>query len=61
VVRPGETAEPRVIDAMPIDDNVTIVTKGLLPGERIVVNGQSRLEAGARVEARSSEVAKVPG
>jgi multidrug efflux system membrane fusion protein len=61
VVRPGETAEPRVIDAMPIDDNVTIVTKGLSPGERIVVNGQSRLEAGARVEARSSEVAKVPG
>jgi multidrug efflux system membrane fusion protein len=61
VIQPGDTAELRVIDAMPIDDNVTIVAKGLSPGERIVVDGQSRLEVGARVDARSREAAKMPG
>jgi multidrug efflux system membrane fusion protein len=60
VVQPNDTAEPRVIDAMSLDDNVTIVTKGLSPGERIVVDGQSRLEAGARVEPRSGAAAKTP-
>ena len=52
VIQPGDTAELRVIDAMPVDGNVTIVAKGLSPGERIVVDGQSRLEVGARVDAR---------
>jgi multidrug efflux system membrane fusion protein len=61
VIQPGDTAELRVIDAMPIDGNVTIVAKGLSPGERIVVDGQSRLEVGARVDARSREAAKMPG
>lgn len=60
VVGPGDTAEPRGIEAMPIDDSVTIVTKGLSPGERIVVDGQSRLEAGARVEPRSWRAATAP-
>lgn len=61
VVQPNDTAEPRVVDAMPLDDTVTIVTKGLAPGERIVVEGQSRLEAGARVEPRSGAAAQTPG
>jgi multidrug efflux system membrane fusion protein len=61
VVQPNDTAEPRVVDAMPLDDTVTIVTKGLAPGERIVVDGQSRLEAGARVEPRSGAAAPTPG
>jgi multidrug efflux system membrane fusion protein len=61
VVRPNNTADPRSIDATPIDDNVTIVTNGLSPDERVVVNGQSRLEAGARVEPRSQQTANAPG
>jgi multidrug efflux system membrane fusion protein len=55
VVQPDNIAEPRDVDARPVDENLTIVAKGLSPDERVVVNGQSRLEAGARVEARSQE------
>jgi membrane fusion protein, multidrug efflux system len=55
VVQSNNIAEPRDVDAQPIDENVTIITKGLSPDERVVVNGQSRLEAGARVEPRSQE------
>jgi len=61
VVQPNDTAEPRVVEAAPADDTVTIVTKGLSPGERIVVEGQSRLEAGTRVEPRSRQAAQTPG
>jgi multidrug efflux system membrane fusion protein len=60
VVQPNDTAEPRVVEAAPADDTVTIVTKGLSPGERIVVEGQSRLEAGTRVEPRSRQAAQTP-
>jgi multidrug efflux system membrane fusion protein len=61
VVQPNDTAEPRAVEAAPADDTVTIVTKGLSPGERIVVEGQSRLEAGTRVEPRSRQAAQTPG
>ena len=61
VVQPNDTAEPRVVEAALADDTVTIVTKGLSPGERIVVEGQSRLEAGTRVEPRSRQAAQTPG
>jgi multidrug efflux system membrane fusion protein len=60
VVKPDDTAETRNIDAMPVDDTVTIVTTGLSPGERVVVDGQSRLEAGARVEPRSAQAEQIP-
>ena len=61
VVQPDDTAEARLIDAMPVDDTVTVVTKGLSPGERVVVDGQSRLEAGVRVEPRSRQAEQTPG
>jgi multidrug efflux system membrane fusion protein len=61
VVQPNNIADPRNIDAMPIDDNLTIVANGLLPDERIVVNGQNRLEAGTRVEPRSQQAGNTPG
>jgi membrane fusion protein, multidrug efflux system len=60
VVKPDDTAETRNIDAMPVDDTVTIVTTGLSSGERVVVDGQSRLEAGARVEPRSAQAEQTP-
>jgi membrane fusion protein, multidrug efflux system len=61
VIRPDDIAEARSIDATPIDDTVTIVANGLSPDERVVVNGQNRLEAGARVEPRSRQAGNAPG
>ena len=54
VVRPDGTAEQRPIEARPIDETTAIASKGLSPGERIVVDGQSRLEAGVRVSIKST-------
>jgi membrane fusion protein, multidrug efflux system len=61
VVGPSNVAEPHRIEAIPIDDTVTIVASGLSPDERVVVNGQNRLEAGTRVEPRSQQAKYAPG
>ena len=55
VIKPDNTAEQRPIEATPIDNDVAIVTKGLSAGERVVVNGQYRLQAGSRVEAKAAQ------
>jgi multidrug efflux system membrane fusion protein len=55
VVQPNNITEPRDVDARPIDENITIVAKGLSPDDRVVVDGQSRLEAGAKVEPKFRE------
>jgi multidrug efflux system membrane fusion protein len=52
VIKPDNTAEPRLVDAMTPDSNTVIVTKGLTAGETVVVNGQYRLQPGARVDAK---------
>jgi len=52
VVKPDNTADQRSIEATPVGTDTVIVTKGLEAGERIVVNGQYRLQAGARVDAK---------
>jgi membrane fusion protein, multidrug efflux system len=53
VIKGDNTAEQRPIEAAPLDDDVAIITRGLAPDERVVVNGQYRLQAGARVDAKS--------
>jgi multidrug efflux system membrane fusion protein len=55
VIKPDNTAEQRSIQAIPIDNDVAVVTKGLSAGERVVVNGQYRLQAGARVESTTDQ------
>ena len=52
VIKPDGTAEQRPIEASPVNDDVTIVTKGLAAGEQVVVNGQYRLQPGSLVAAR---------
>src|SRR5262249_20224524 len=59
VIKPDSTAEQRPIEAKPVDEKVTIVTSGLAAGERVVVNGQSRLQPGSRVDAKSQGDANV--
>ena len=52
VIKPDNTAEQRPIDAQTVSDSTAIVSKGLTAGERVVVDGQSRLEAGSHVDIR---------
>ncbi len=52
VVKPDNTVEQRPIDAQTVSDDTAIASKGLAAGERVVVNGQSRLDVGSHVEVR---------
>lgn len=52
VVKSDQTVDARAIDAITSDD-VVIATKGLNAGETVVVEGQSRLDAGSHVAIRS--------
>jgi multidrug efflux system membrane fusion protein len=51
IVKADNSVEQRPIEATPVDSDTTIVTKGIAPGERVVTNGQYRLQAGTRVDA----------
>jgi multidrug efflux system membrane fusion protein len=61
VIKADNTAEQRPIETAPVNDEVAIVTKGLAPDERVVVNGQYRLQAGARVDAKTELAANASG
>ena len=52
VIKPDNTAEQRAVDAVTVDGDTVIVSKGLTAGEQVVTNGQYRLQAGTRVDAR---------
>ena len=41
------------IEAEPVSEELAIARKGLSAGERVVVDGQSRLDQGARVAIRA--------
>ncbi len=49
IVNPGDTVERRTIAVAAIQDGLAIVTKGLKPGEQVVVSGQYRLTNGAHI------------
>jgi membrane fusion protein, multidrug efflux system len=52
VIKPNDIVEQRPIDAQTVSDKMAIVSKGLAVGERVVVDGQSRLDQGVRVNIR---------
>jgi multidrug efflux system membrane fusion protein len=49
VVGAGDTVHRKAIEVAAVQDGVAAVTRGLAPGERVVVNGQFRLTEGARI------------
>ncbi len=53
IVKPDETVEQRPIEAFQADEDIVIANKGLNAGETVVVDGQSRLDAGIHVAIRS--------
>jgi multidrug efflux system membrane fusion protein len=54
VVDANDTVAQRPIQTTPVDSDTTIVTKGVAPGERVVTNGQYRLQAGTHVDAHTA-------
>ena len=60
VIKPDNTVEMRAVEALVVDQHTTIITKGLAVGERIVLDGQSRLDEGTHVNIRPP-AATVPG
>jgi multidrug efflux system membrane fusion protein len=53
VVKSDNTVEQRPVGAQTVDDDIAIATKGLAAGERVVTNGQSRLDIGSHVAIKS--------
>ncbi len=53
VIKPDDTAEQRPIEAQPVSEDLAIASKGLNAGERVVVEGQSRLDVGTHVAIRA--------
>jgi multidrug efflux system membrane fusion protein len=51
VVRQDDTVHRQSIEVASVQDGVAAVTRGLAPGERVVVNGQFRLTEGVRIRA----------
>jgi len=49
VIGPNDTVERRLVEIAAVQNGLTVVSKGLAPGERVVVEGQYRLTDGARV------------
>jgi membrane fusion protein, multidrug efflux system len=60
VVKPDNTVDQRSIETTPVDNDITIVTKGVAVGERVVVDGQYRLDPGSRVDAKTHATAGGP-
>ncbi|MBV8121085.1 MAG: efflux RND transporter periplasmic adaptor subunit [Alphaproteobacteria bacterium] len=50
IIKPDNTVERRTVTIASVQDGIAVVTKGLSPGERVVVDGQYRLTEGARVK-----------
>jgi len=59
VIKPDNTADQRAIEATMVDNDLAIVIKGLNSGERVVVNGQYKLQAGTHVDAKGDGNAEV--
>jgi membrane fusion protein, multidrug efflux system len=61
VVRPNNTVEPRPIKTGPTTADRTIVISGINDGERVVTDGQYKLETGAAVTITAPRVASTQG
>ena len=53
-IKPDNTVEMRTVDVSQTDQDVAVIKKGLSAGERIVVDGQFRLEQGTKVTVQAA-------
>jgi multidrug efflux system membrane fusion protein len=49
VIKDDNTVERRPVEVAAVQDGIAVVTKGLKPGEKVVVEGQYRLTNGSKV------------
>jgi multidrug efflux system membrane fusion protein len=56
-IKPDETVEVCSVTVSHITAGIAIIADGLAPGDRIVVEGQYRVQPGARVEPRKAPAA----
>ena len=52
MVGPDSTVAVRTVKVDTAQGPITIVAQGIQPGDRVVVDGQNQLRAGAKVDAR---------
>jgi multidrug efflux system membrane fusion protein len=55
VIKPDSTVESRAVVVARTRKNMSVVEKGLSPGEKVVTDGQLRLAPGSRVEIKNGE------
>ena len=60
VVRPEGTAEMRKVRVFEEEEGLAVIDNGLAAGERVVVDGQYRLENGTRVKEQVAEAGGTP-
>jgi multidrug efflux system membrane fusion protein len=60
VVKPDSTVEMRPVVVSRASAEETVIARGLAAGERVVTQGQLRLEPGSRVEIRQGSGAPAP-
>jgi len=53
-IKPDDTVEMRKIEVSQTDQGVSVIKKGLSAGERIVVDGQFRLDQGTKVAVQTA-------
>lgn len=61
VVKADNTVEARPVKPGPTVDAFTIIESGLKPGERVVRDGQSKLQPGARIAAEDTPTVATAG
>jgi multidrug efflux system membrane fusion protein len=59
-IKPDNTVELRPMSVSQVSDGLAIVASGLAPGERVVLDGQYRLQPGARVDAHAPSAGASP-
>lgn len=55
VVKPDSTVESRPVDVGRTSSDLVVVSRGVSPGEKVVIDGQLNLIPGARVEVKGGE------
>jgi len=61
VISQNDTVERRPVEIAVVQNGLAVVSKGLSPGERVVVDGQFRLTNGARVRLLPPKTAGTAG